>query len=144
MFVSGMNTCNYSHNNNPTKQKTYTFQTLFIYLCIYTRVNFSRSLKLYISHVNISYIFTFIYMYKHVVKISTKFKELKKSLISRVLRHVDHWSKENKKLWISTAFNKETGDYVRWKQKHVNLHEKKESLMKSQEFEWDCLMGILS
>ena len=52
-------------------------------------------------------------MDKHVVKISTKFKELKKSLISRVLRHVDHWSKENKKLWISTAFNKETGDYVR-------------------------------
>ena len=40
MFVSGMNTCNYSHNNNPTKQKTYTtFVSNLIYIFMYLYVS---------------------------------------------------------------------------------------------------------
>ena len=56
MYVSSINTCNHPHNNDHIKQKIYptiVLNLIYIFISTYTRVNFSCSLKLYISHVHI-------------------------------------------------------------------------------------------
>ena len=60
---------------------------------------------------------------------SPTFKELGKSLISHISRHVDYWLKEWKKLGMFIAFNKKTENCVMGKEKHFSLQGKKKKVL---------------
>lgn len=84
MFVSSINICNHSHNNNPTKQKTCpTIVSNLIY--IFIDLNMSQLLTLIKTiYFSCSYKFIFVYMYKHVVKMSLQIQKIGK--ISHITR----------------------------------------------------------
>lgn len=82
MCANSMDTCSYFHNNDPTKQKNISnniSNLIYIFIHLYMSQLFTFIKTIYFS---CSYILMCIYMYKHIVKMPPKFKELGKYLIT--------------------------------------------------------------
>ena len=117
-----MDTCNHSYNNNPIKQKiciTIILNFIYINVHLYTSQLFSHSLN-YIFSMWVYHIYSYSFMCISMWSIYPQIQKIEK--ISHIKHFMACWPliERVQKLWMSTAFNRETGDCVWWK-KHMSI-----------------------